>query len=136
MPYWENYFHVVWGTHRRIPMILPAYEPFIAAKIRQKSEALECPIHAINMMPDHIHVAVSVKPSISQSEWVRNVKGYSAHEMNAAYKLDERFRWQKSFGISTLGKSQLPIVVEYIQNQKQRHANDEIYMALERCGDD
>jgi len=31
--------------------------------------------------------------------------------MNEAYQLGYHFQWQKSFGISTLGKSQLPIVL-------------------------
>lgn len=135
MPFWENYFHVVWATYRRTPMILPEHEAFITSNIRQKSADLKCPIHAINMMPDHVHIAVSIKPSLAQSEWVRQVKGFSARQMNEAYNLDTHFQWQKSFGISTLGKNQLPIVLEYIENQKHRHANDDVYVALENYGE-
>lgn len=133
MPFWENYFHVVWATYRRIPMILPEHESFIASNIHEKSSSLNCPIHAVNMMADHVHVAVSIKPSLSQSEWARQIKGFTSHQMNTVYKLDEPFKWQKSFGISTLGKNQLPIVLEYIKNQKVRHANDDIYISLENC---
>lgn len=135
MAFWENYFHVVWATYRRSLIIQTDHELFIDSIIRQKSTELQCPIHAVNMMPDHVHVAVSIKPSISQSEWVRQVKGITAREMNRAYKLDYHFGWQKSFGISTLGKKQLSIVTEYIENQKQRHANNDLYIALENCGD-
>ena len=135
MAFWENYFHVVWATYRRSLIIQTANEDFIASMIRQKSSELQCPVHAVNMMPDHVHVAVSIKPSISQFEWVRQIKGITAREMNRAYNLDSHFRWQKSFGISTLGKRQLPIVIEYIENQKNRHANNDIYIALENCGD-
>lgn len=136
MPFWENYFHVVWATYRRALMILPEHESFIASKFRQKSTDLNCPIHAINMMSDHVHVAVSIKPSIAQSEWVRQIKGFSARQMNEAYRFDDRFQWQKSFGISTLGKHQLPIVLEYIENQKFRHATNKVYQSLENYGDD
>ena len=135
MAVWETYFHVVWATYRRTPFIQSNHEAFIAKTIREKSVALGCPIHAVNMMPDHIHVAVSIKPALAPSDWARQVKGFSSHEMNATYKLDDQFRWQKSFGITTLGRSQLPIVIEYIQNQKQRHAHQDVYVALENCDD-
>jgi len=135
MAFWETYFHVVWATYRRTPYIQPHHEPFVHEKIREKSVELGCPVHAVNMMPDHVHVAVSIKPAISQSDWVRQVKGYTSHEMNATYKLDTHFRWQKSFGITTLGRNQLPIALEYIKNQKLHHANNEVYKILENYDD-
>jgi len=68
MPYWKCFYHVVWSTKHRQPVILPQYEPMIADKIREKSRKLKCPIHAVNMMPDHVHVAVSIRPAISVAE--------------------------------------------------------------------
>ena len=135
MPYWETYYHIIWATKHRQPTILPTFAQMIDAKIRDKSESLQCPIHAINMMSDHVHVAVSIRPAISVAEWVKQVKGLTAYDTKRIFELDEPFKWQSSYGVLTFGIKQLLFVVDYINNQQQHHANQNTYARLERDDD-
>jgi len=82
MPFAVCYYHVIWSTHGRQPLITPPIEKILFETIQRKSELLKSPIHAINSVKDHIHVAVSIAPAVSVAEWVGSVKGASTHEVN------------------------------------------------------
>ena len=61
---WYCYYHFVWATKNRTPLIESHIENVIFDAIRQKTIELSTHnrIHAINAMPDHIHVALSLYP--------------------------------------------------------------------------
>jgi putative transposase len=133
VPFWVFYYHVVWATKDRQPLITPDVETCILTAMHEKSQALECAVHAANTVLDHIHIAVSIVPRIAVSEWVRHIKGYTAHEVNAHFPhLTTHFRWQGSYGAQTFGTTHLPFVTAYIANQKQRHRDNQLEPYLER----
>ena len=91
---------------------------------------------AVNGIPDHVHVAVSIPPTLTVTDWVKNVKGVSSHEVNNVLaEQAARFRWQSGYGVLTFGTRNLDFVVSYIQKQKQHHANNHLYQLLETTGD-
>ncbi len=113
MPFCKCYYHVIWGTEKREPLITAMVEPIVFEVIRRKSAALHSPILAINGIEDHIHVAVSIAPSV-------------------AVDAESRFRWQKSYGVLSYGEKHLPLVIRYIEHQKQHHADQTLQPYLER----
>lgn len=125
MPNWECYYHIVWATKYRQSLITPDLETLIFSTIKRKSKQLNCPTYAINGTEDHVHIAVTVLPKIAVAEWVRQVKGLSAHEVQDHFSHAETFfKWQKGYSVHTLGKKTLPFVTNYIQKQREHHAND------------
>lgn len=76
---------------------------------------------AINGMPDHIHILVGIKPSISISDLVRDIKANSSRFINEQGWSKFRFNWQEGFGAFSYGKSQVDNVIKYIQNQEKHH---------------
>ena len=88
---------------------------------------------AINMMPDHIHIAVRIPPKIAVAEWIGQVKGLSTHEVNAMFPdLEHPFAWQQGYGVLTFGAKRLPFVIDYIRRQQEHHAADTIEEYLEQ----
>jgi putative transposase len=137
MPFWKCYYHAVWSTAQRQSLLTPQIETVVIETIKRKSNALDCPILAINGTTDHIHIAVSITPGVSVAEWVRSVKGLSTHEINALFPdLSTPFKWQKSYGVLTYGEKLLPFVVAYVENQKQHHANNSTQPYLELMDSD
>ena len=132
MPFWDTYYHLVWSTFKRQHLITAIVENTLFGLIQHKSQELGCPIHAINSMPDHVHIVVSIKPSLAIAKWVKDVKGYSSYQTNQLDVADVYFNWQSSYGCLTYGRKVVPEIVEYVKNQKQRHSNDDIYAYLER----
>lgn len=119
MPFHACYYHAVWATKHRAPLITPQIETLIFRVIMQKSRKLDSPIYAINGIQDHIHVAVSISPKIAVSEWVKQVKGIASFEVNKSYPdLETRFQWQVGYGILTFGTKRFPDVIAYVERQK------------------
>jgi REP element-mobilizing transposase RayT len=76
---------------------------------------------AINGMPDHIHILVGIKPNISLSDLVRDIKSSSSKFINEQKWINGKFEWQNGFGAFSYGHSQLTNVIKYIENQEEHH---------------
>jgi putative transposase len=63
MPYCSLFYHIVWSTKNRLPLIEAAWENDLYGYMRGKAIALECKVHAINGMADHTHVVISIPPN-------------------------------------------------------------------------
>lgn len=72
-------------------------------------------------MADHSHLLVSIKPTISISDLVRDIKANSSKWINEKQYVVGKFQWQEGFGAFSYGQSQLDIVITYINNQEQHH---------------
>ena len=48
MPYWQLYYHAVWATKNREPLLTPEVEPQIYGWLRQNADALGATVFALN----------------------------------------------------------------------------------------
>lgn len=79
-------------------------------------------VYAINGMPDHIHLLLSMKPDISLSNLVRDIKANSSKWINSNKKIVGKFQWQEGFGAFSYSSSHLDKVIAYINNQEEHHS--------------
>ena len=132
MPYWKLYYHFVWGTKNRLPLIDSVLEPELYRAIVAKAQKLGGFVHAIGGIENHIHLAVSIPPKLAPAKCIGDVKGNSSHFVNYVIKPDFEFHWQAEYGVVSFGERNLASVVRYIQNQKQHHADGSLITVLER----
>ncbi|MBI3168987.1 MAG: IS200/IS605 family transposase [Chloroflexi bacterium] len=132
MPYSKLYYHFIWGTKNRLPLIDSALEPDLYRAIAAKVQDLGGFVYAIGGMEDHTHLAVSVPPKLAPAKFIGDVKGNSSHFVNHVIKPDFEFYWQDEYGVLSFGEKNLPAVVRYIHNQKQHHAEGTLIAAMER----
>jgi putative transposase len=133
--YWRNYYHLVWATKNRAPLITPDREAILFPYICGKADALGCIIQAINGISDHIHLVVSIPPSMAIADFVQQIKGSSTHYLNYQPTGDNSFGWQRGYGVFTLGGQQCPRAIAYVTQQKQHHHQQTTIAALEYCCD-
>ncbi|MFO0356273.1 MAG: IS200/IS605 family transposase [Sphingobacteriaceae bacterium] len=76
---------------------------------------------AVFCMPDHVHVLVSIKPSIAISDLVRDIKAGTSNFIKEQKWVKGKFSWQEGFGAFSYSKSQVDTVVNYILNQEEHH---------------
>jgi putative transposase len=60
MPFWRLFYHVVWETKGREPLIDVHASGVIIRTISAACEKDGIALHAIGTMPDHVHVAASI----------------------------------------------------------------------------
>ena len=77
---------------------------------------------AVHSMPDHTHLLVGLRPSISLSDLVRDVKNASSNFVNGKRWVLGRTSWQEGFGAFSYGHSQLTGIIRYIRDQEKHHA--------------
>lgn len=135
MPYWNLYYHFIWATKERLPLIDSSLEPKLYRAIVAKAQDMEGFVHAIGGVEDHVHLAVSIPPGLAPAKFIGDVKGNSSHFVNHIVKPDYDFYWQDEYGVLSFGEKSLPAVVRYIHNQKKHHSEGTIIPAVERIDD-
>jgi putative transposase len=135
MPMWRLYYHLVWATKDRQPLIHPQRETELYNYIIGKADTLNCIVHAIGGTENHIHLIVSIPPTQSIAEFVKSIKGSSSHYLNQILQNPNRFGWQEGYGVFSLGETQLEQAVPYVINQKQHHSQNTVNSHLEQITD-
>lgn len=133
MPHWKLFYHVVWATKHRLPLIEPAWEEQLYGYIWGKATMLECIPHAINGTPDHIHVVISIPPKLSVASVIGQLKGASSHRTNEILVANKSFAWQTEYGLFSFSERSLRSVVEYVNHQKKHHVENSIIRDMENC---
>jgi len=134
MPYSRLFYHFVWATHQRLPLITPHLRDSLYAAIRAKVKALGGITHALNGMPDHVHLVVTVPPNIALATFIGQVKGMSSHAVSGVSA--QAFAWQHEYGVLSVSEAHLPTVVRYVTEQEQHHAENHLDRRLEAGGTD
>jgi len=84
-------------------------------------------------MRNHVHIVASVPPKLSVADFVRGIKGSSAHYMN--HDLADtllHFGWQHGYGVFSLGRRQLDEAIAYVRRQKEHHRQGNVISSLEQ----
>jgi putative transposase len=130
--FWRCYYHVIWTTKYRMPLIDIAFEAVLYSSVESKCKELKCQLLAVNSVPDHIHIALSIPPSIAPANVIGQLKGITSFDLNRSFELEERFHWQESYGILTFGEKNMSFVCDYIARQKDHHKNNTTIPRLEK----
>ena len=113
-------YHFVWIPARRKKVLMGD----VAKRLRELcvEVALEQEWTILNLaiQPDHVHLFVRVFPTNAASEVVKEVKGFTAHELRAKYPVLKRLPslWTRSYFASTAGKVSQETIERYIAAQK------------------
>jgi putative transposase len=132
--YCEINLHVTWHAKLSRPLVTSEIEPLVQKYVKKKAIDLGgIYVHEIGGTETHVHVALSIEPTVTISEMIGQLKGYSAHEVNQQVgRGDKILEWQAGYGVVSFGTKDLPWVLAYVQNQKEHHARNTIHDRLER----
>jgi putative transposase len=135
--YSEINLHIVWHTKLSMPLLTPPIEAFVHRYLKHRLLAEERVIvHAIGGIENHVHVAISVPPTVLISELIGRMKGGAAHEANLKFGVtDKILEWQRGYGVVSFGTRNLPWVKAYVENQQQHHARGTLQDRLENAGE-
>lgn len=135
MSFWRLYYHLVWATKNREPVITAAIEDNLFPYLIRKAAELDIRIYAVNGWDDHTHIVAAIPPKIAVAEVVKTLKGGSSHYLNHIVRLDFTFAWQRGYGALSVGERQLDIAVAYVEKQKEHHAGQTTNKWLETVTD-
>ena len=121
MSYVSSYFHCVFSTKERHPMIPPELRdrlwPFLGGIARQNQmKAIE-----VGGMPDHVHLLLSLRSTLSIAKALQLIKGGSSKWVHDTFPEHRCFRWQVKYGAFGVSVSQLDKTIQYIKRQEEHH---------------
>jgi putative transposase len=114
-------YHVVWCSKYRRPVLGEDVERRLRELIAQKSRELGLTIHALEVMPDHVHLFVQGDPTRCVAEIVNRLKGYSSRILRQEFpSLRSRIPtlWSRSYYATTVGHVSAATILRYIAGQK------------------
>ena len=132
MTYWRLHYHLIWSTRDRQPVLTGEREKLFYGVLYGKAEQLGIKIHAAGNVEDHVHVVVSIPPTLVIAECVRQIKGASSYAINHMPGSDGDFRWQEGYGVLSIGDRSLEAVMAYAARQKEHHKDNRIISIYER----
>jgi REP element-mobilizing transposase RayT len=121
MSYISSYFHCVFSTKERRPLITPSLRerlwPFLGGIARQNHmKAVE-----IGGVADHVHILLSLPATFSVAKAMQLIKGGSTKWVHETFPEQRLFAWQEKYGAFSASASQLGKIAQYIQGQEEHH---------------
>lgn len=119
---WLCKYHIVFTPKYRRKAIYGQYKESIGKILRQLCGYKGIEIVEGHLMPDHIHMLVSIPPKYSVSQFMGYLKGKSSlmifdKHANLKYKFGNRHFWAEGYYVSTVGLNEATIR-KYIQEQE------------------
>ncbi len=122
--YRQIYYHLVFGTKFRESSINPADEKQLYNYMWGIVKAQKCKLYQINGMPDHVHLLTDLHPSISLSNFVKEIKVSSSMWMKKTGFFPSFLGWQEGYGSFTCSENERDRIIGYIKGQKQHHTTE------------
>jgi putative transposase len=115
-------YHFVFCPTRRRKILSGHIEKDTRKILNEKAAQLGCEILALEIMPDHVHLFLNCPPTLSPSDAMFWLKGYSSRILREKYAVLRRMpsMWTRSFFVSTAGNVSTETVRRYINEQKSR----------------
>jgi REP element-mobilizing transposase RayT len=113
--------HCVWSTKNREPILATDLRdrlwPYLGGIAREnKMKAL-----AIGGAADHVHMLISLPPTLSIAKTVQLLKGNSSKWIHETFPKMRAFQWQEGYGAFSIGVSGVDATISYIRNQTKHH---------------
>ena len=134
---WDCKYHIVFIPKCRRKLLYGNLRQHLGEIFRKLASQKESRIEEGHLMPDHVHMMISIPPKYSVSQVVGYIKGKSAIHLARVYA--ERRRnyvgqhfWARGYFVSTVGRDE-EVIREYIRNQEVEDARLEQLSVSVQC---
>ena len=120
---WRCQYHIVFAPKYRRKEIYGKIKADIGVILRELCKQKNVEIIEAEACPDHIHMLISIPPSLSVAQFMGFLKGKSSlmifdRHANLKYKYGSRHFCCRGYYVDTVGRNKTAIA-EYIKNQLQ-----------------
>ena len=120
----QLYFHLVWTTRDRRPMIDAATASWLDRFFRRTAINERVEVIELAILRTHVHIIVRTSERLDLGRLAQMLKGGSSY---AASRLPENkvgLRWAREYSASTVSPSRLRAAIDYLKRQGQRHPDE------------
>jgi REP element-mobilizing transposase RayT len=136
--YTQLMYHVVFSTKNRLSAIQKDRREHLYRYIWGIHDQLKCHLYRIGGVEDHVHLLVSIHPTVSVSKFVETIKTGSTNWIRRESIFANWPGWQDGYGVFTHSLADKDRLIEYIKNQEEHHRTvswlEEFQTLLEQAG--
>ena len=120
---WECKYHVVFTPKYRKKLLFGKIKRHLGQVFHDLARRKECRIEEGHLMPDHVHMMISIPPKYAVSQVIGFIKGKSAIHLARTYGENRRnfvgqSFWARGYFVSTVGRDE-EVIRNYIRNQEE-----------------
>jgi putative transposase len=120
---WDCKYHIVWIPKCRRKVLYGQLRSYLGDVLKRLALQKDSRIEEGHLMPDHIHMMISIPPKHSVSQVVGFIKGKSAIHIARTYGEVKRnfvgqHFWARGYFVSTVGRDE-EVIREYIKKQEE-----------------
>jgi putative transposase len=133
------YLHAVFSTKERRRFLRDlSLRIKMHAFLGGASNSLDCPSIIVGGTDDHIHQLIRLGRTITQADWIKEVKRSSSLWIKQNGPRLVNFAWQAGYGFFSVNPMELDALRQYIATQEEHHRKisfqDEFRMMLKQHG--
>ncbi len=120
---WECKYHIVFIPKYRRKVLFGQIRRELTDVFHSLARQRESLIEEGHLMPDHVHMMISIPPKYAVSQVVGYIKGKSAIHIARTYSgrkknfVGQHF-WARGYFVSTVGRDE-EVIRDYIRHQEQ-----------------
>jgi len=122
-----NFWHIEFGSKYRYKMFGKYKQRnIVLASIRNVCKHHNIKIHVLEVLPDHVHIMVTLPKGMLDSQAMQLIKGGSAYRFfknhpKSRLRLPQGHLWSAGGCATTVGYNEYGTVFNYIQKQREHH---------------
>lgn len=116
-------YHLVWCPKYRKKVLTGPVETHLKELLAEKAAEMGATIHALEVMPDHVHMFVESDPTKAPAHVAAQFKGFTSRALRQEFrhlKTSMPCLWSRSYYIGSVGHVSDATVRRYIEMQKER----------------
>jgi putative transposase len=129
-------YHIVWITKYRKPVLTRVIGTRVRDLVRMICASLDVEIVKGNISRDHVHLLVSVPPTLAVSRLVQRMKGLTSRKLleenrglNKAFW--GRHLWGRGYFVASVGNVTEEMIAAYIENQQEMERTEDADFKVE-----
>jgi len=116
-------YHIIWCTKYRRRLLTDEIQIRLKELIGIKCNELEVELCTIETMPEHVHIFIKSKPTLSPHYILRQIKGFTSRKLREEFnslKSRTPTLWTRSYFVESVGCINEETIKKYIENQKNK----------------
>ena len=120
---WECKYHITWIPKYRKKKIFGELRQYLGEVLRSLAKDRESEIIEGHLLPDYVHILISIPPKYSVAQVVGYMKGKSAIHIARNYMgrrrnfTGQKF-WARGYHVTTVGRDE-DVIRAYVKNQEK-----------------
>ncbi len=120
--YTQILYQIVFGTKYRRHVLCKENRDELFKYITGIIENKKCHLYIINGVEDHVHIVLSLHPSVALADLVKDIKVASSQYINQFSLFPGFLGWVVGYGAFTYSIKEKRKLIEYVENQEAHHS--------------